>query len=186
VLITHTHRDHLDVYALPVIAHRQPHAQFIGPPTARAKLRELGIGDERIVTLCPGESRTVADATLTAIPARHQDTAPDAQGYVVRTGDASLYHTGDSEYDPCLLAAREHKPAVLIVPINGRGGNMSPEQAAQLSAGLAPQAVIPIHYGCLQPRADLLDRFLATLPRVAPQVAPAVMELGSIVRLPLA
>src|SRR5206468_1601801 len=91
VLITHTHRDHLDVYALPIIAQRQPHAQFIGPPTARAKLRELGIAAERIITLRPGESLTVADATLTAIPARHQASAPDAQGYVVRTGDVSLY-----------------------------------------------------------------------------------------------
>src|SRR5207244_260101 len=34
VLITHTHRDHLDVYALPIIAQAKPQAQFIGPPTA--------------------------------------------------------------------------------------------------------------------------------------------------------
>jgi L-ascorbate metabolism protein UlaG (beta-lactamase superfamily) len=148
-------------------------------------LRELGIADERIITLRPGEAHPVTDAVITAIPARHQDTAPDAQGYVVRTGGVTLYHTGDSEYDPCLLTARTRNPAVLLVPINGRGGNMSAEQAAQLAADLAPQAVIPMHYGCLQPRADLLDRFLAALPQHAPQVAPAVMELGAIVRLPL-
>jgi L-ascorbate 6-phosphate lactonase len=186
VLITHTHRDHLDVHALPIIAQTRPHAHFVGPPTARTKLRELGIADERIVTLRPGETHPVADALITAIPARHQDTAPDAQGYVIRAGDATLYHTGDTEYDPCLLAARDHHPALLIVPVNGRGGNMSAEQAAQLAADLAPKAVIPMHYACLQPSANLLDRFLTALHRIAPHVAPAVMEVGSIARLPLA
>ncbi|MEP7200625.1 MAG: NAD-dependent epimerase/dehydratase family protein, partial [Chloroflexota bacterium] len=84
VLITHTHRDHLDVHALPLIAQARPHARFITPPTGHAKLRELGIDDECIIVLRPDETTSHGDATITAIPARHEDSAPDAQGYVMR------------------------------------------------------------------------------------------------------
>jgi uronate dehydrogenase len=189
ILITHTHRDHLDVHALPIIAQQQPHARFITPPTGQPKLIELGIAAERIITLRPNESYAVNDATITAIPARHQDTAPDAQGYVIRLPNVTLYHTGDTEYDPCLMIARDHHPDILLAPINGRGGNMSGEQVAQLAADLAPAHVIPMHYGCLQkPDQEpdvLLNRFITVLPQTAPNVTPAVMELGSILRLPL-
>ena len=189
ILITHTDRDHLDVHALPIIAQQQPQARFIAPPTGCAKLIELGISAERIIALRPGESHSTGSATITAIPARHQETAPDAQGYVIRLPTVTLYHTGDSEYDPCLLSARVHKPDVLLAPINGQGGNMTAEQAAQLAAELAPRAVIPMHYGYLrkpnQDPTELLQRFLAAMPNAAPHVTPAVMEHGAIVQLPL-
>ena len=185
VLITQTHRDHLDVHALPIIARMRPHARFITPRTGRDRLLTLGIGDDRIVVLRPHQQYTQDDASITAIPARHQETAPDAQGYVLHLPDVTLYHTGDSEYDPCLMTARAHKPDILLAPINGRGGNMTPEQAAQLAADLAVSHVTPMHYGCLQkpneePAGALLHRFCSIC-----SVPTAVMELGAIVRLPL-
>jgi L-ascorbate metabolism protein UlaG (beta-lactamase superfamily) len=189
ILITHTHRDHLDVHALPIIAQQQPHARFITPPTGHAQLVELGISAERIIILRPSEAYAVNGTIITAIPARHQDTAPDAQGYVIRTPNVTLYHTGDTEYDPCLLAAREHRPDILLAPINGRGGNMSGEQAAQLAADLAPSHIIPMHYGLLQkPDQEpdvLLNRFITALPQTAPHITPAVMQYGAIMQLPL-
>jgi len=185
ILITHTHRDHLDAHALPVIAKKRPKVRFITPATGRDKLVDLGVNPECITTLSPDQSFGIGPVQITAIPARHEATAPDAQGYVIRTPYTTLYHTGDTEYDPCLWNARGHKPDLLLVPINGRKGNMTAEQAAQLAADIAPRAVIPMHYGCLQPQADLLDRFLAELAVAAPAVVAAVMEPGAILQLPL-
>ncbi len=185
ILVTHTHRDHLDVQALPTIAQARPQARFIAPPTGCEKLAQLGVSPQRVTILRPGETHQSSSATITAIPARHEATAPDAQGYVIRAPHGTLYHAGDTEYDQCLLNAHRYQPDLLLVPINGRKGNMTAEQAAQLAADLAPRAVIPMHYGCLQPRADLLDRFLSALTNVAPVVRPAVMEPGAILQLPL-
>ena len=185
VVVTHTHRDHLDAPALETIAATRPGTRFVGPPTVVAKLRELGIGADRLTTLLPGEAMTAGDVTIAAVAARHRPTTPDAQGYVLRCDAGSIYHTGDSEHDPCLLAAAGHQPDVLLVPINGRKGNMTAEQAALLTAELGVPVVVPMHYGCLQPTGDLLDRFLAEVGRVAPRAVPAPMDQGTIARLPL-
>lgn len=185
VLVTHAHRDHLDVHALPIVAQARPDALFVGPPTVCERLAGLGIDRTRLTTMYPGDSVTLADLTVTAVPARHQADVPDALGYVLGADGTRVYHTGDTEYDDCLRAAQGEALDLLLVPINGRGGNMTAEQAARLAADLRPRALTPIHYGCLQPQADLLDRFLAELGRVAPAVTPAVMEVGAIVETPL-
>ncbi len=185
VLVTHAHRDHLDIHALPVVAQVNPNARFVGPPTVCARLADLGIDSGRLTPVQAGDSVRLGDLTVTAMPARHQENVPDAVGYILRVDGASVYHTGDTEYDDCLCAAQGESLDLLLVPINGRGGNMTAEEAAHLAADLQPRAVTPIHYGCLQPQADLLDRFLAELSRVAPTAPPAVMEVGAIVRVPL-
>jgi len=38
---------------------------------------------------------------------------------------------------------------VLLVPINGRGGNMDAAQAAQLTNEVRPRLAIPMHYGVI-------------------------------------
>ncbi len=185
VLVTHAHRDHLDVHALPVVAQARPDARFVGPPTVCERLADLGIDAVRLTPLRPGDSLDLTDLRVTAMPARHQANVPDAIGYLLQADGVRIYHTGDTEYDDCLQAAQGAAIDLLLVPINGRGGNMTAEEAARLAADLRPRAVTPMHYGCLQPQADLLDRFLAELGRLAPAVTSAVMEVGAIVPVPL-
>jgi uronate dehydrogenase len=184
VLVTHTHRDHLDAPALTALARARPDVAFVGPPTVVARLTELGIEAARITTLLPGQSTTLGTVEVRAVPARHRPTTPDAQGYVLHTTAGTMFHTGDTELDPCLLDAATARPDVLLVPINGRKGNMTAEQAAELAGQLSVPVVVPMHYGCLQPVDDLLDRFLESLARVAPGSRPALMDPGSIALLP--
>jgi L-ascorbate metabolism protein UlaG (beta-lactamase superfamily) len=184
ILITHTHRDHLDAAALPIIAARRPDTVFVGPPTVVTRLIELGVDAARIITLLPSQSIELRDITVTAVPARHKPTTPDAQGYVVRVDGATIYHTGDTEHDECLQTAIAKRPDVLLVPINGRKGNMGPEHAALLARHSDVGVVIPMHYGCLQPTADLLDRFTAELERLGTNARIAVMDPGTIAYVP--
>jgi L-ascorbate metabolism protein UlaG (beta-lactamase superfamily) len=185
VLVTHTHRDHLDAPALGLLAAARPSTRFVGPPTVAARLGELGIAPDRITTVEPGQQLTLGDVQATVIAARHRPTTPDALGYVLRTAAGAIYHTGDTELDGCLLPAREHRPDVLLVPVNGRKGNMTAEQAAELTGQLAVPVVVPMHYGCLQPESDLVERFLTELARITPAASPALMTPGSIAHLPL-
>jgi L-ascorbate metabolism protein UlaG (beta-lactamase superfamily) len=184
VLITHTHRDHLDADGLPPLAAQRPTTRFIAPPTACDRLIELGIEAARIVTLQPGEVFDADGARITAVEARHRPTTPDAQGYSISIGAHTVYHTGDTEFDPCLMSRATLSPSVLLVPINGRKGNMTAEQAAMLACNLGACVTIPMHYGCLQPTGDLLDRFLAEMDRVAPNSAVVTMEPGAIRMFP--
>lgn len=184
VLVTHTHRDHLDAPALSALAAADPAVRFVGPPTVRARLAELGIESDRLTTLLPGERTACGDVEVLAVPARHRPTTPDAQGYLLTTPTWRVFHTGDTELDPCLDDAGPHRPDVLVVPINGRKGNMTAEQAAELTARLGVPVVIPMHYGCLQPVDDLLDRFLGARAELAPSSRVALMDPGSIARLP--
>ncbi len=184
VLITHTHRDHLDADGLPLLAARRPSTRFIAPPTGRDRLIELGIDAARIVTLQPGEVFDAGDARISAVEARHRPTTPDAQGYLITIGAHTVYHTGDTEFDPCLTSGQTMTPTVLLVPINGRKGNMTAEQAAVLAGTLEAKTTVPMHYGCLQPVSDLLDRFLAEVDRVSPHSAVVTMDPGSIRMFP--
>lgn len=184
VLVTHTHRDHLDGPALTALAGARPGVRLVGPPTVTARLMELGIAGEQVTMIGPGETVGIGDATVTAIPARHRPTTPDAQGYVIATPAGRLYHTGDTELDACLDHAAALRPDVLAVPINGRKGNMTAEQAAELAHRLAVPVVVPMHYGCLQPVDDLLDRFLAALATAPGPTRAAVMDPGAIAWLP--
>jgi uronate dehydrogenase len=185
VLLTHHHRDHLDRHALPVAAQTWPALRFVGPPSCCDRLARYGIGAERLVALAPGQRLRSGETEITAIGARHSTDTLDAVGYVVSTPGVAIYHTGDTEYDPVLHSAGRYAPHIMFVPINGRGGNMTAEQAAQLAGDLKAPAVVPMHFGTLQPRADLLDRFLAALAVSAPSTTAAVMEDGAFLYLPL-
>lgn len=185
VLVSHTHRDHLDLPALASLAAAQPGARFAGPPTVVEKLVATGIGRDRVDVLLPGDRLACGDVEVEAVAVTHRPTTPDAQGYLLDTPAGRILHTGDAEYDQRLSGLAPRHPDLLLVPINGRKGNMTAEQAAALAADLAVPAVIPMHYGCLQPVEDLPDRFLAELARVAPEALSALVGPGSIARLPL-
>jgi uronate dehydrogenase len=184
VLITHTHRDHLDVEGLPRLAERRRSARFVAPPTGCDRLVELGIDPTRIVALQPGAVFDASGARVTAVEARHRPSTPDAQGYAISIGEHTVYHTGDTELDACLRSSATFAPTVLLVPINGRKGNMTAEQAATLARDLGAKVTVPMHYGCLQPIDDLLDRFFAEIDRVSPRSAVVTMEPGSIRMFP--
>ncbi len=148
VITTHDHGDHFDPFSLRPIA-EQPETIFVGPTSCREHWQRMELPGERFIQLNQGETLTVAGVELTATYAEHgSGERRDAIGVILRAGDLSLYQTGDSEYNERLVdLARDLRPHLLTMPINGRLGNMSADEAAQLVKYAQPQVAVPNHYG---------------------------------------
>lgn len=151
VAITHDHSDHFDENALRGIAER-PGTVFVGPASCREHWLALELPGERFLRLDQGESLEIDDLRLTATHAAHSSgSRRDAIGVVLVAGERTVYHVGDSEYTEQLVEnVSGLAPDLMVVPINGRGGNMDHEQAAQLAQVVRPRAAIPMHYGMFQ------------------------------------
>lgn len=183
VLTTHAHEDHLDPDTIPGIAEGSK-AIFVGPKTCVEMMREWGIPSERVMELNRGEQRVIAGIPVSAVLAHHVSPAgaqtPDAVGYVLELEGTVIYHTGDSLYTAELGRVKERHPDILFVVINGQYGNMNPEEAARLTAELAPHRVVPMHWGLVaENTADPCD-FLGALGALGSQAQPVIVAPGDL------
>jgi L-ascorbate metabolism protein UlaG (beta-lactamase superfamily) len=194
VLISHIHRDHLDVRSL----RRLPPGTLVVVPrggarwAARANAREV-----REIGL--GETISIGGAEITAVPAVHdghrdgrRGPGAEAIGYMIICGDRAIYFAGDtdlfrgmSDLGPLDLA---------LLPVWGWGatvgaGHLDPERAARALELLRPRLAVPIHWGTFFPVGLrlLLPRFLTEPPlefarlarRLTPEVEVRVLEPGT-------
>jgi L-ascorbate 6-phosphate lactonase len=184
LFLTHDHIDHTDPLTAPILAQNNPNAPIICPPSSAHHLTKLGVSGTRIHTAMPGQSLEFPHFTAYVIAARHTE---DSVGFVFEfneegseTNNVSVYLTGDTEYDETLAAAvEEYGPDVLMVPINGRWGNMDAAQAARLAVQIGPSEVIPMHYGMFAENTADPNEFLAHLAAEAgPDTAttPVIMR----------
>jgi L-ascorbate metabolism protein UlaG (beta-lactamase superfamily) len=145
-------------------------------------MQEWGIPAERIVEINEGESRTIAGVPITAVFAHHESEAgapqPDAVGYVLDLEGITVYHSGDTLYHPGLKAIRAHEPDIKLVCINGQYGNMTPQEAGQLTSEVEPAVVIPMHWGLVaENTADPAD-FVVALAGAGSKARPVVLGPG--------
>jgi L-ascorbate metabolism protein UlaG (beta-lactamase superfamily) len=91
-----------------------------------------------------------------------------ATGFVLAVkGGPVLYHAGDTSVFGDMQLIRElYKPRVVMIPIGGFY-TMGPEQAALACRLLAPETVLPIHWGTFPP-------LKGTPAELAALVAPGV------------
>jgi L-ascorbate metabolism protein UlaG (beta-lactamase superfamily) len=150
VLISHAHRDHLD---LPSLRGLDPGATLVTAPGASRSLRRFG---RTVVELAPGEAVRIRGVAVRAVPALHDGrrsafAAPaGAVGFVVE-GSHRVYFAGDTELFPGMAGLVEDLDAALV-PVSGWGpslgsGHMDPAQAAEAIALLRPRLAVPIHWG---------------------------------------
>ncbi len=148
LFLTHDHDDHTDPHSAPAIAQANPEAPVICPPSSCRHLTKLGVPSSQITTAMPGQSLEFPGFVAHVVAAQHTE---DSVGFVFEfanggseTDSVSVYITGDTEYNDGLAAAvEEFGPEVLLVPINGRWGNMDAAQAARLTAEIAPARGYP-------------------------------------------
>jgi L-ascorbate 6-phosphate lactonase len=179
-LVTHDHLDHLD----PETIRRNRHhaaTQFVAPRLAVRKLRELGVPAERIHRLDSGEEWSWHGLALTGVFALPTSTdVIDTTGYMLRFPNGrTVYHTSDTAFTPLLLTAAPSAPEVLLVPINGKWGNLNVEQAVDVAAAVNPRFVLPNHYDLMALNAEnpLTFRWLCDQRKLAAQcVVPTVMQ----------
>ncbi len=184
LFLTHDHVDHLDPLTAPAIAQMNPDAPIVCPPSACRHLTKLGVPMSQITTAMPGQSLDFPNFAVHVVAAQHSE---DSVGFVFEfqndgssADTVSVYITGDTEYNDGLASAvEEYGPEVLMVPINGRWGNMDAAQAAKLAAEIAPREVIPMHYGMFAGNDADPAKFvslLASATNSSPDIVAVVMK----------
>jgi L-ascorbate metabolism protein UlaG (beta-lactamase superfamily) len=190
-LISHAHRDHLDV---PSLRRLPPSATVVAPRGLERTLGRLGFEDVRGVVA--GDRLDVAGTTVEATEADHAPGrgigkgGPEAVGYLVGNR-ATVYFAGDTGLTPALGALRG-RVDVALLPVSGWGprlpaGHLTPVAAAQLLQMIAPRVAVPVHWGTLRPLYRLRPypsdeeaphRFAQLAAGLAPEVDVRILQPG--------
>ena len=193
VLLTHLHRDHLDLPSLRRIGRDVP---VVVPRGGGGLLLRRGF--DAVREIAPGEEITVGSLTVEATEARHGGgrsmlgARGPALGYLV-SGTRSIYHAGDTDLFDGMRVIGARGLDLALVPIWGWAsrlgpGHLNPLRAAQALELLAPRTAVPIHWGTYavgpaarKPPAYLsapLEPFLAEAAELAPDVRVVALEPG--------
>jgi L-ascorbate metabolism protein UlaG (beta-lactamase superfamily) len=194
VLISHLHRDHLDLRSL----RRVPASTPLVIPRGAGRWAAKG-GAENILELAVGETISVGDVEISGVPAVHdgfRDLHRGAEiqplGYLIRSGARSVYFAGDTDLFPGMS---ELGPVdVALLPIWGWGpsvgeGHLNPERAARAVEVIQPRLAVPIHWGTFypaglrrlrpEPLTEPAREFARLANRLAPGVEVRVLDPGS-------
>ncbi len=158
VLLSHLHRDHLDLGSLRRL---RPHPRLVVPRGAAEFLRRRGFGD--VVELSPGETTELGGLTIRATEAAHSGFRPpfgpsaEALGFVVESPTRRIYFAGDTDLFPGMARLGNDDLDVALVPVWGWGptlgaGHLDPARATEAVRRLRPRIAVPIHWGTFWPR----------------------------------
>ena len=145
VLITHEHRDHLDLQALESV--RTDKTSMV---LTEACSKQVGDG----IVMKNGDVQTVLGLHIEAVPAYNLVHKRDngepfhpkgaGNGYIITFGDKRVYVAGDTENIPEMKALKGIDFAFL--PMN-LPFTMTPEMVADAAAAFQPKVLYPYHYG---------------------------------------
>lgn len=174
-LCTHDHSDHMDPTAIPGLAEASPAARFVVSRRHRERMQSLGVPEDRLVLLDPGQSFGRDGVRVTGVKQKHESFGDDERGwpfmgFVVESGGASVYHSGDTLlYEGLVATLKQWDLTVMFLPINGRDaeryrrnilGNMTYQEAVDLAGELRPRLVVPTHYEMLPGNTEDPGKFL--------------------------
>ena len=181
VLVSHVHRDHLD---LPTLRRIAPEVPVIAPAGARRVVARADC--PTIVELVPGQETTVGDVRVRATPAAHRGGRMGAGGAglavgFVLEGTAAVYFAGDTDLFPEMEALADPLDLALL-PVGGWSPHLGPGhldamRAAEALARCGARIGVPIHWGTYAPLgvprgARYLHDPGPDLRRIAASVAP--------------
>lgn len=155
VVCTHDHLDHLDIEAVPGF---DKSITIIAPPSCEKKLKELG--REKLNIINVGESVTIGDFTLTAVPAFH---TVEAIGILLKWKEYKLYFSSDTLFDSRLADMRKFKPDILFICINGKLGNMNVDEAVTITKAVNPRVGVPTHYGMFESNTEDPEKYTSRI-----------------------
>ena len=154
VLGSHCHSDHLDPETLAAVAAHSS-AEFYTAAEGARMLGELGVEARRVHTVAVGDELTLGDPARSDVRTAivFAEHTGDPVGFVFAVGHGEravrIYVTGDTLFNERLFSPATQDIDVLCVCINGRGGNMTYEEAVGLTRRLAPRVVIPMHFAVM-------------------------------------
>ena len=168
VLCTHRHADHIQPETLKPIHDAQKDCVFIVPAPEKAGVVALGLDENRVIGARVGEEIALKGGVrIVPVAAAHDTYRTDengdehALGYVIRMGEISCFHAGDTVLTQRLIDdLRALGPIhAACLPVNGldfertsRGvvGNMDEYDAAYLAECIGAELVLPMHFDLVQ------------------------------------
>jgi L-ascorbate metabolism protein UlaG (beta-lactamase superfamily) len=198
VLISHWHRDHLDLPSLRSFPRETP---IVAPRGTGRFLHRAGF--KTLTEVEAGDAVDVGGVKVVAVPAHHGGPRTPLSraravfvGYVAGS-NARVYFAGDTGLfdDMAKLAPLE----LALLPVGGWGpalgaGHMTPRQAAEAVSLLRPAVAVPIHWGTIylrglgwgRPRwlTQPAEEFARHAKVTAPDVAVRILEAGDSLPLP--
>lgn len=189
VLISHAHRDHLDVPSLRSLAGGP---RVLCPTAASGPVAAAG---HRPHELEPGAMIEHGPLRIEATPAEHDGRRSPlsrdsgALGFVIAGSAGSVYFAGDTGRFDGMAGIGPVDTALL--PVAGWGprvgaGHLDPVEAARAAAVIRPRTAIPIHWGTysrmLMRAVEPVDRpareFEAALAGLRPEIRALVIAPG--------
>jgi len=160
VTSSHNHTDHLDAETLIPILENNPSIQMIIPEANRSFVADrLKASPDFFKGMSDGIEYQAGHFHLYGLPAAHNTIDRDEKGnckymgYIVRFGNWTVYHSGDTLlYDGLEEMLNEFSIDLALLPINGndpsRGvaGNLSADEAIKLSKQCGIKCLVPCHY----------------------------------------
>ena len=180
IVSTHSHQDHLDADALPILK-KNPRIHFFGSPDCQNYYEGAGFPQDRFTILHRGESVQLDDFTLTGVYADHGELAPDAMGFLFDFGGIKVWQVGDTAYRPDMWQDQFQQDIdILLPPINGAFGNLNGVEAAKLAHDAHAKVVIPCHFWMFAQHFGNPVEFLDACKQLAPEVQPLLMTQGEL------
>jgi L-ascorbate metabolism protein UlaG (beta-lactamase superfamily) len=193
VLVSHLHRDHLDLPSLRRVPASTP---LVAPRGASRWVAKAGA--DRIREIGRGETILVGGVEVTGVEAVHDGrrdrwgTKVEVLGYLISGGGKRVYFAGDTDLfeDMSDLGPLD----VALLPVWGWGhsvgaGHLDPARAARALERLRPRLAVPIHWGTFYPAGlrrlrpgpltDPPHEFARLAHELTPEVEVRVLEPGS-------
>lgn len=159
VFISHDHYDHLDLTAIRALADKAE--RFYVPLGVGAHLRGWGIEPSRIIEMDWWEESRLDNLVFTFTPAQHFSgrglTGQNQSlwgGWHLKSGDFSLFYSGDTGYAPHFKEIRKRLGPVDFALLECGQYNeawadvhMMPEQTVQAARDLDADVMMPVHWG---------------------------------------
>jgi L-ascorbate metabolism protein UlaG (beta-lactamase superfamily) len=145
ILLTHHHRDHLDVKALDTL--RTEKTTVVLTETCAGKVKGgVVMNNEDVKTLQGLKIEAVPAYNIVHMRSKGTPFHPkgNGNGYVITFGDKRVYVAGDTENVPEMKGLREIDIAFL--PMN-LPYTMTPEMVADAAKAFKPRILYPYHYG---------------------------------------
>jgi len=190
VLVTHAHFDHLHKPSLRAIA-RMTRRKSGAPPQIIVPrgVHDLiyGLGYREIAELEWWEEYADRNFSVTHVPARHwgarmlRDYHRGFGGYVIRSGEHSIYHAGDTAYFGGFREIGNRlRPRGALLPIGAykpasyRNVHTSPEDAVRAFIDLGAEWMVPMQYGTFKLSHEPMEEPVQLLEQEA--TAAGVMD----------
>jgi len=199
VLISHAHRDHLDVPSLRRIDRT---ATAVVPRGLASVVERLHFA--QLVEIDEGESVSIGSLEVRATHAEHDERRRLGKvrgatlGYAL-SGSHRIYFAGDTSLFPEMDGLVPDLDLALIPiwgwgPTLGSGEHLDPAGAAEAIRMLRPRMAVPIHWGTYRPlhhgvrrEPDFLtapaDAFVREMAKTAPDVQVRVLKPGESLEL---